>query len=184
MERWFLWERIFQCCAAESAPDSITLYWERPQGRLGTTYEIFLKDTNHTEADFTSVGSTQKTHYTIENLQENTRYKILLKGIYQVDMALIEDESESVQIEKEIKQQTITVHTFNRSVVIDITKTPYNAVGNGKTLNTKAIQSAIDELSKRWLRDDSKRYFYDRSAASSQRYGIVFSKGRRSSGNF
>ncbi|MFR2047925.1 MAG: hypothetical protein ACLS3U_08330 [Lachnospiraceae bacterium] len=43
-------------------------------------------------------------------------------------MALIEDESESVQIEKEIKQQTITVHTFNRSVVIDITKTPYNAV--------------------------------------------------------
>lgn len=63
-------------------------------------------------------------------------------------MALIEDESESVQIEKEIKQQTITVHTFNRSVVIDITKTPYNAVGNGKTLNTKAIQSAIDDCPK------------------------------------
>ena len=138
----------FSVLRAESAPDSITLYWERPQGRLGTTYEIFLKDTNHTEADFTSVGSTQKTHYTIENLQENTRYKILLKGIYQVDMALIEDESESVQIEKEIKQQTITVHTFNRSVVIDITKTPYNAVGNGKTLNTKAIQSAIDDCPK------------------------------------
>lgn len=138
----------FSMLRAESAPDSITLYWERPQGRLGTTYEIFLKDTNHTEADFTSVGSTQKTHYTIENLQENTRYEILLKGIYQVDMALIEDESESVQIEKEIKQQTITVHTFNRSVVIDITKTPYNAVGNGKTLNTKAIQSAIDDCPK------------------------------------
>ena len=92
----------FSMLRAESAPDSITLYWERPQGRLGTTYEIFLKDTNHTEADFTLVGSTQKTHYTIENLQENTRYEILLKGIYQVDMALIEDESESVQIEKEM----------------------------------------------------------------------------------
>ena len=138
----------FSMLRAESAPDSITLYWERPQGRLGTTYEIFLKDTNHTEADFTSVGSTQKTHYTIENLQENTRYEILLKGIYQVDIALIEDGSKSVQIDKEIKQQTITMHTFNRSVVIDITKAPYNAVGDGKTLNTKAIQSAIDDCPK------------------------------------
>lgn len=138
----------FSVLRAEVATDSITLYWERPQGRLGTTYEIFFKDANQTEADFAFVGSTQKTHYTIENLQENTRYEILVKGIYQVDMALTEDESKSVQIEKEIKQQTITVHTFNRSVVIDITKTPYNAVGDGKTLNTKAIQSAIDDCPK------------------------------------
>ena len=138
----------FSVLRAEAATDSITLYWERPQGRVGTTYEIYFKDANHTEADFAFVGSTQKTHYTIENLQANTQYKILVKGIYQVDMALTEDESESVQIEKKIKQQTITVHTFNRSVVIDITKTPYNAVGNGKTLNTKAIQSAIDDCPK------------------------------------
>ena len=55
----------FSMLRAESAPDSITLYWERPQGRLGTTYEIFLKDTNHTEADFTLVVSTQKTNDTI-----------------------------------------------------------------------------------------------------------------------
>ena len=138
----------FSVLRAEAATDSITLYWERPQGRVGTTYEIYFKDANHTEADFAFVGSTQKTHYTIENLQANTQYKILVKGIYQVDMALTEDESESVQIEKKIKQQTITVHTFNRSVVIDITKTPYNAVGDGKILNTKAIQSAIDDCPK------------------------------------
>ena len=138
----------FSVLRAESAPDSITLYWERPQGRLGTTYEIFLKSADQAEADFTLIGSTQKTHYTIENLQANTEYEILVKGIYQVDVALIEDGSKSVQIEKEIKQQTITMHTFNRSVVIDITNAPYNAVGDGKTLNTKAIQSAIDDCPK------------------------------------
>ena len=138
----------FSMLRAEAATDSITLYWERPQGRLGTTYEIFLKGANQTEADFTLIGSTQKTHYTIENLQTNTEYEILVKGIYQVDMALIEDGSKSVQTEKEIKQQTIIMHTFNRSVVIDITKAPYNAVGDGKTLNTKAIQSAIDDCPK------------------------------------
>ena len=80
--------------------------------------------------------------------EANTEYEISVKGIYQADMALIEDESESMQIKQEIKQQTITVHTFNRSVVIDITKAPYNAVGDGKTLNTKAIQSAIDDCPK------------------------------------
>lgn len=53
-------------------------------------------------------------------------------------MALIEDESESVQIEKEIKQQTITVHTFNRSVVIDITKTPYNCSWKWKNIKYKS----------------------------------------------
>ena len=34
----------FSVLRAEAATDSITLYWERPQGRVGTTYEIFLKD--------------------------------------------------------------------------------------------------------------------------------------------
>ena len=43
----------FSVLRAESAPDSITLYWERPQGRLGTTYEIFLKSADQAEADFT-----------------------------------------------------------------------------------------------------------------------------------
>ena len=50
----------FSMLRAESAPDSITLYWERPQGRLGTTYEIFLKSADQVEADFTLIGSTQR----------------------------------------------------------------------------------------------------------------------------
>ena len=37
----------FSALRAEAAADSVTLYWERPQGRVGTTYEIFLKDANH-----------------------------------------------------------------------------------------------------------------------------------------
>ena len=38
----------FSVLRAEAATDSITLYWERPQGRVGTTYEIYFKDANHT----------------------------------------------------------------------------------------------------------------------------------------
>ena len=106
----------FSMLRAESAPDSITLYWERPQGRLGTTYEIFLKSADQVEADFTLIWQHAKDALHDRKLQANTEYEILVKGIYQVDIALIEDGSKSVQIEKEIKQQTITMYTFNRSV--------------------------------------------------------------------
>ena len=83
----------FSVLRAESAPDSITLYWERQQGRLGTTYEIFLKSADQAEADFTLIGSTQKTHYTIENLQANTEYEILVKGIIKLMLRLLKMEA-------------------------------------------------------------------------------------------
>ena len=130
-ERWFKqrnMEKNFSVLRAEAAPDSITLYWERPQGRFKTTYEIFLKDGTGTK-DAISVGSTQKTHYTIEDLSADTEYEVTVKGTYLSD----------------IHEETITVHTSCRTVVIDITKAPYSAVGDGKTLNTTAIQAAIDD---------------------------------------
>ena len=163
----------FSMLRAESAPDSITLYWDRPQGRLGTTYEIFLKDTNHTEADFTLVGSTQKTHYTIENLQENTRYEILLKGIYQVDMALIEDGSKSVQIEKEIKQQTITMHTFNRSDFSPSPKVDTVLLHLKQKKNTLSLSEYKDFK-------DLVAYFYSqgKGKSSKDRLAVLFSNAQ------
>lgn len=47
----------FSNLRAETATDSITIYWERPEGCFGTQYQVFLGET--------LVGSTKKTHYTI-----------------------------------------------------------------------------------------------------------------------
>ena len=112
----------FSVLRAEAATDSITLYWERPQGRVGTTYEIFLKDikaekddmedtkgvksVSPAKASFILVGTTQKTHYTIEGLSADTEYEVIIKAAY---MTIIH-------------QETITIHTSKRSTVIDITK--------------------------------------------------------------
>ena len=112
----------FSNLRAEAATDSITLYWERPEGCFGTQYQVFLGET--------LVGSTQKTHYTISDLKVDTSYEITVKGLYELQQQTT---------------QTITVHTAKRTITIDITKEPYNAVNDGETLNTKAIQSAIDD---------------------------------------
>ena len=120
---------------AEAATDSITLYWERPEGCFGTQYQVLLGEM--------LVGSTQKTHYTISDLKADTSYEITVTGVYELQTSS-EQKIENIKNEKdELRQQTIqtiTVHTAKRTITIDITKDPYNAVGDGKTLNTKAIK--------------------------------------------
>ena len=137
----------FSNLRAEAATDSITLYWERPEGCFGTQYQVFLGET--------LVGSTQKTHYTISDLKVDTSYEITVKGLYELQQQTT---------------QTITVHTAKRTITIDITKEPYNAVNDGETLNTKAIQSAG------WC-------FYDGCAKTSQRYGVILRKRSHLTGN-
>lgn len=130
----------FSNLRAEAATDSITLYWERPEGCFGTQYQVFLGET--------LVGSTQKTHYTISDLKADTSYEITVTGVYELQTSS-EQKKENIKNEKdELRQQTIqtiTVHTAKRTITIDITKEPYSAVADGETLNTKAIQSAIDD---------------------------------------
>ena len=99
--------------------DEITLWWDMDEFSSGTTYEFYLDGKLH--------GATDKTHYTFANLQADTVYNIELKT-----------NAGKIAFAEAIKTKT----TKRR---LDITKAPYFAVGDGVTLNTVAIQNALND---------------------------------------
>ncbi len=74
---------------------------------------------------------TRKSHYNFTGLIENTSYSFALTVVDEKN-ATVEDLGAMTCVTKYAKK------------AIDVTKPPYNAVGDGKTLNTKAIQRALD----------------------------------------
>ena len=109
---------------AETATDHVTLYWERPEGMCGTEYAVFLGGVQ--------MWRGKKTHCTLKDLSADMVYEITLEEYSRDDG-------------QKTSEQTITVRTKHCTKQLDITKEPYLAVGDGKTLNTKAIQAAIDD---------------------------------------
>lgn len=107
--------------------NSVKLLWNRnnlAECRELKEYHIYIND----EHKYT----TNKIGYTVKDLLADNTYKFEVKAIG--------------FSEEEIGSRAINVTTAkNPKTVLDVTKAPYNAVGNGKNIDTIAIQKAIDD---------------------------------------
>ncbi len=102
--------------------DQITVWWEISDAPKSKSYTAYLNGKE--------VGTNDKTHFTFEKLSANTEYQLKIVGD---DGAIVLNEP---------------VITKPNKTVIDVTKAPYNAVGDGKTFNRSALQQAFDDCDK------------------------------------
>lgn len=105
--------------------DQITIYWEKTYKLQDTfVYEIYLNQELH--------GKTKKTHNTFYDLSPETEYEV------EVKVAIGEQGSQQFSGRYHIS-------TTKLKEAIDVTKAPYDAVNDGKTINTGSLQRAIDD---------------------------------------
>ena len=105
--------------------DEIRLWWEYHSQVVAGGYYKIAKDNEN-------CITTDKTHCRFTGLSPNTKYS------FQV---YLYDEKDTLL--KEIGNVTKATGKAKRK--IDVTKAPYFAVGDGKTLNTRSLQQAIDD---------------------------------------
>lgn len=106
----------------------IKLWWEYVKERKSGCVFRITDDNRQTHY-------TQKTHYAFKNLQPNATYR------FSVDLL-------DAKQKKIVSVGEICVHTLPQKKKIDVTKSPYNAVGDGETLNTQALQRAFNDCGK------------------------------------
>lgn len=104
--------------AARTA-DSIAVLWSKPSGLGPQSYDIYL--------DGKLVANTNYTDFTFKNLSAGSDHEVSLRA---------RGEGSTI-----VESDSVRVTTKQQSQVLDVTT--YGAVGDGKMLNTKAIQATI-----------------------------------------
>ena len=104
--------------------DEIKLWWEYNSEMARKGYYVVKKDG-------IEYSRTDKTHCTFSALAPNTEYSFEVE-LYSATNELIN------------REQTV-VATSKEKEKIDVTKAPYFALGDGETLNTKALQRALND---------------------------------------
>jgi len=103
--------------------DSIAVLWDKPAGPSVEGYDVYLGTT--------LVATTKSTDYTLQGLATAQEYEISVHVRLAAGNIL--------------QSNIVRIATKPQPEVFDITK--YGAVDDGKTLNTRAIQAAIDACS-------------------------------------
>ena len=111
---------------------SAEVFWDLPLN--ATSYSVY-----HIYLDGVKKAEVCKTHYSLEGL--------LPEHEYDVEVRLIKENNAAADTMEESLGH-ITVKTGVTKRKIDISKAPYNALGDGCTLNTLAIQRALDACDK------------------------------------
>jgi len=105
--------------------DEITIWWDLDEFQKANAYKLYL--------DGVFLGKTPKTHYSFLGLKAKRIYHVRVEGY-------IENEF--------LFDKECVFETTNAKKKLDVTKAPYNAVNDGKTINTSSLQKALNDCTK------------------------------------